>query len=131
MIVCAVTVTVASGSCPEGPDGSGVNGLTLGPLRLMGRQGRGDTGAFRIDAFPAQHQGECLMKSGASGESRVAHGGSGRVPADVFPTTVSAESFEETDTARNPRIREEAWPQGVCWDRMGATELVGDVGVSS
>jgi hypothetical protein len=33
----AVIVTVASGSRPEGPDGSGVNGWTLGPLRLLGR----------------------------------------------------------------------------------------------
>jgi hypothetical protein len=30
-------VTVASGLRREGPDGSGVNGLTLGPLRLLGR----------------------------------------------------------------------------------------------
>jgi hypothetical protein len=29
-------ITVARGSRPEGPDGSGVNGLTLGPLRLLG-----------------------------------------------------------------------------------------------
>jgi hypothetical protein len=33
----ATLVTVASGSRPEGPDGSGVNGLTLGPLRLLDR----------------------------------------------------------------------------------------------
>jgi hypothetical protein len=32
-----VIVTVASGSRPEGPDGSGVNGLTPVPLRLLGR----------------------------------------------------------------------------------------------
>ncbi len=32
-----VIVTVASGSRPEGPEGSGVNGLTPGPLRLLGR----------------------------------------------------------------------------------------------
>ena len=40
----AVIVTVASGSRPEGPDGSGVNGLTPGPLRLLAgcrRQARG------------------------------------------------------------------------------------------
>ena len=36
-MVWAMLVTVASGSCREGPDGSGVNGLTLGPLRLLGR----------------------------------------------------------------------------------------------
>jgi hypothetical protein len=33
----AVIVTVARRSRPAGPDGSGVNGLTLGPLRLLGR----------------------------------------------------------------------------------------------
>jgi hypothetical protein len=33
----AVIVTVASGSRPERPDGSGVNGWTLGPLRPLGR----------------------------------------------------------------------------------------------
>ena len=37
LIVWAVIVTMASGSRPEGPDGSGVNGLTPGPLRLLGR----------------------------------------------------------------------------------------------
>jgi hypothetical protein len=33
----AVVVTVAGAPCPEGPAGSGVNGLTPGPLRLLGR----------------------------------------------------------------------------------------------
>jgi hypothetical protein len=37
LVLCVVIVTVASESRPEGPDGSGVNGLTLGPLRLLGR----------------------------------------------------------------------------------------------
>jgi hypothetical protein len=32
-----VIVTVASGLGPKGPDGPGVNGLTPGPLRLLGR----------------------------------------------------------------------------------------------
>jgi hypothetical protein len=59
------------------------------------------------------------MKSGASGESRVAHGGSGRVLGRCLPYDMSAESFEETDTARTPRIRQEAWPKELCWDRMG------------
>jgi hypothetical protein len=51
--------------------------------------------------------------------------------ADVFPTTVSAESFEETDTARNPAFERRHGHKELCCDRMGATELVGDVGVSS
>jgi hypothetical protein len=36
-IVEAWSVAVASGSRSEGPAGSGVNGLTPGPLRLLGR----------------------------------------------------------------------------------------------
>ena len=39
-VVEQLVVTVASGSPPEGPDGSGVNGLTPGPLRLLGRRCR-------------------------------------------------------------------------------------------
>jgi hypothetical protein len=39
-----VIISVASRARPEGPDGSGVNDLTPGPLRLLGgyrRQARG------------------------------------------------------------------------------------------
>jgi hypothetical protein len=36
-----------SGSCPEGPGGSGVNGLTPGPLRLLGPAIAGRPGACR------------------------------------------------------------------------------------
>ena len=59
------------------------------------------------------------MKSGVFRESRVAHGGSGRVSGRCLPCDVSAESFEETDTARNSRIRKEHG------------QLTSDVGVSS
>jgi hypothetical protein len=79
----------------------------------MGRQGRGDTGAFRIDAFSAPAPEECLMKSGVFRDLGLPTVGSGRVPGRCLPCDVSVESFEETDTARNSRIREEAWPQGV------------------
>ena len=37
VIIEVVIVTVASWLLAEGPDGSGVNGWTLGPLRLLGR----------------------------------------------------------------------------------------------
>lgn len=43
-----------------------------------------------------------MMKSGVFRESQVAHGGSGRVSGRCLPCDVSAESFEETDTARTP-----------------------------
>ena len=36
----AVTLATSSGSSTEGPGGSGVNGLTPGPLRLLVRQAR-------------------------------------------------------------------------------------------
>ncbi|MGB9137077.1 MAG: hypothetical protein WCB73_07605 [Pseudonocardiaceae bacterium] len=48
-----------------------------------------------------------------------------------LPYDVSVESFEETDTARNPAFDRRRGRKELCWDRMGATELVGDVGVSS
>jgi hypothetical protein len=44
-----VIVTVTSGSRPEGPGGSGVNGLTPGPLRLLGRRCRQARGLLRVD----------------------------------------------------------------------------------
>lgn len=40
-----VAVTMVSGSRPEEPDGSRVNDLTPGPLRLMGVQDRGTSGS--------------------------------------------------------------------------------------
>ena len=43
----AMIVTVASESRPEGPDGSGVNGLTLGPLQLLRLAIAGRPGACR------------------------------------------------------------------------------------
>jgi hypothetical protein len=56
---------------------------------------------------------ECFWKTGAlSGNLGLPRAAVVGCRADVFPTTVSAESFEETDTARTPRIREEAWPAG-------------------
>ncbi len=42
------------------------------------------------------------MKSGVFRESRVAHGGSGRVSGRCLPCDMSVESFEKTDTARKP-----------------------------
>jgi hypothetical protein len=53
------------------------------------------------------------MKSGVFRDLGLPTAGSGRVPGRCLPYDVSVESFEETDTARNSRIREEAWPQGV------------------
>jgi hypothetical protein len=71
------------------------------------------------------------MKSGVFRGISVAHGGSGRVSGRCLPYDVSVESFEETDTARNPAFDRRRGRKELCWDRMGATELVGDVGVSS
>ena len=63
---------------------------------------------------------ECLWKTGAFRESQILHGGGGGgVPGRCLPYDVSAESFEETDTARNSRIRKEHG------------QLTSDVGVSS
>jgi hypothetical protein len=43
-------ITVANGSPPEGPDGSGVNGLTPGPLRPLGRLSPAGHGPAEGDA---------------------------------------------------------------------------------
>jgi hypothetical protein len=45
-------VTVASGSRPEGPDGPGVNGLTPGPLRLLGRLSPAGQGLPQVTRAP-------------------------------------------------------------------------------
>jgi hypothetical protein len=71
----------------------------------MGRQGRRVETGFPDGRLPRPSAWECLMKSGVFRESRIAHGGSGRVSGRCLPYDVSAESFEETDTARNPHSR--------------------------
>lgn len=59
----ALLITVASGSRPEGPDGSGVNGLTLGPLRLLGRLSPAGQGACRSEyAHPSSLQLQALYR---------------------------------------------------------------------
>jgi hypothetical protein len=68
----AVIVTVVSGSRREGLDGSGVNGLTPGPLRLLGRLSPGRPGACRRShASPSPSIGVTGCASPVSGAAPV------------------------------------------------------------
>jgi hypothetical protein len=70
--------------------------------------------------LPDQHLG-VLLEDRRFLESQVVHGVSGRVSGRCLPYDVSAESFEETDTARNPAFDRRHGHKELCWDRMGAT----------
>jgi hypothetical protein len=50
-IVCVAIITVVSGSLSEGPDGSGVNCLIPGPLRLLGRLSLAGQGPAVCDTY--------------------------------------------------------------------------------